>query len=217
MPSLLAYTGIHQLLRGMSGGPEITLESVFLTLAFATIYSYAIALGYRLTYQGEEYNRNFAHSIIILGTLVSLVIAVIGDNIARALGVFGAFSIIRYRVPIRDPKDVTYILASVVVGLATGVGEILEAGLATMIILLLVFVLYWFPLGLGMPFPEPSKKKKKKKDKEANDAADKEKNPPAVPSPTAITAEPPGEKHENHKHKKKKNHREGENDARYDD
>ncbi|MGE3808211.1 MAG: DUF4956 domain-containing protein [Gemmataceae bacterium] len=140
-------------------GGQVSFTQVLVTLAFATFYSFVIAFTYARTYSGKKFSRNFAHSIILLGVLVSLVIAIIGNSVARAFGVFGALSIIRYRVPIRDPKDITFVLASVVVGLACGVQEYPEAGLATLFLIVLVTVIYRFSLGLGSdvePAPDES-------------------------------------------------------------
>src|SRR5262245_61809524 len=128
----------------VDSGPQLDITQTCLTLVFATVYSYVIAFTYRHTYQGEQYNPNFAHSVVLLGTLVSLVIAIIGNSIARAFGVFGALSIIRYRVPIRDPKDIVFVLASVVIGMACGVQEYPEAGLAPLFFVRLSDALHGF-------------------------------------------------------------------------
>lgn len=155
-----------------NAGTHIDPEQTLVTLCFATLYSYFIAFTYRKTYQGTDYNRNFAQSVVILGVLVSLVIAIIGNSIARAFGVFGALTIIRYRVPMRDPKDIVFILASVVVGMACGVKEYPEAGLATLFVVALVVAMYWSSLGLGpAPQPEEKGKKDKKKKKHKGEAA----------------------------------------------
>ena len=137
---------LHRLI---GSNDEIQLGFVFWILVVATLYSFLIALMYRFTFKGVEYSQNFAQSIVILGVLVAIVISLIGDNVARAFGVFGALSIIRYRVPIKDPKDLTYILAAVVIGLACGVGELMEAGVATLFLLVLIKVLYDHDLWLG--------------------------------------------------------------------
>ena len=140
------FTWLHE--HVIASGPQLNVGQTLLTLFFSSLYAYIIALNYRRTYQGKEYNVNFAHSVVLLGSLVSLVIAIIGNSIARAFGVFGALAIIRYRVPIRDPKDIVYVLASVVIGLACGVQEYPEAGLATLFFVGLAQVLYRFPMGL---------------------------------------------------------------------
>ena len=152
---------IEKMLSGETGSSDINFETIAWTLFFSILYSYSIALAYRLTYRGPAYSRNFAQSIILLGVLVSIVIAVVGNSVARAFGVFGALSIIRYRVPMHDPKDLTYVLGSVVIGLACGVGEYIEAGFATLVLISLLTVMHLSSLGLGPPDSMEGKKHKK--------------------------------------------------------
>jgi uncharacterized membrane protein YhiD involved in acid resistance len=191
---LLGTSPLHEFL----GVPHtqdspLSLGFVMAVLVFATVYCYLIALSYRLTYQGQEYRRNFAQSVILLGVLVAMVIALIGNNVARAFGVFGALAIIRYRVPITDAKDLTIILSSVVIGLACGVGQYLEAGAATIFIIVLIVLMYWSSLGLG----EPDHHKPKKWELEGEQVQRQD------ASHTPHDTDPhKNEKHHHHKHRK---------------
>lgn len=45
---------------------------------------------------------------------------IIGSNIARAFALVGAMSIVRFRNPLKDPKDLTFIFASIAIGMASG-------------------------------------------------------------------------------------------------
>jgi hypothetical protein len=171
-------------------GVRLSLGFVIGVLVFATVYCYLIALTYRLTYQGQEYRRNFAHSIILLGVLVAMVIALIGNNFARAFGVFGALAIICYRVPVDNAKDLTIILSSVVIGLTCGVGQYLEAGAATLFIIALIALMRVSSLGLG----EPDHHKLKRWEHEAQQAQ--------LPQQQLTTALDDGNEHHKHKHHK---------------
>ena len=45
----------------------------------------------------------------------------IGGNLALALGMVGALSIIRFRTPIKDPKDITFLFWSMTAGIVNGI------------------------------------------------------------------------------------------------
>jgi uncharacterized membrane protein YhiD involved in acid resistance len=47
---------------------------------------------------------------------------VVGSSLARAFGIVGVASLIRYRAKIDDPKDAVVMLCALAVGLAAGVG-----------------------------------------------------------------------------------------------
>lgn len=65
---------------------------------------------------------------------------VVGDNAARAFGIFAAASLVRFRTNIRDPKEITVLLIALALGLATGVGR-WDLGI---ILALFVLPLLWF-------------------------------------------------------------------------
>lgn len=64
---------------------------------------------------------------IILGIVGAVVMLVVGASLARAFGIVGAASLIRYRAKIDDPKDAGVMLTTLSVGLASGVGLYLLA------------------------------------------------------------------------------------------
>jgi hypothetical protein len=59
---------------------------------------------------------------IMLAVVGALIMFVVGSSLARAFGIVGAANLIRYRTRIDDPKDAVVMLATLSVGLATGVG-----------------------------------------------------------------------------------------------
>ena len=76
---------------------------------------------------------------IILALVGAVIMLVVGASLARAFGIVGAASLIRYRSKIEDPKDAVVMLSSLSVGLAAGVGLY---GLATVSTIVLVIALY---------------------------------------------------------------------------
>jgi uncharacterized membrane protein YhiD involved in acid resistance len=80
------------------------------------------------------------HTQIILAIIGATVMLIVGQSLARAFGIAGAASLVRYRAKIDDPKDAGVMLASLGVGLACGVGLYLLAAFATGFVML---VLWW--------------------------------------------------------------------------
>jgi len=58
---------------------------------------------------------------IVLAIVGAMVMLVVGSSLARAFGIVGVASLIRYRAKIADPKDAVVMLATLSVGLACGV------------------------------------------------------------------------------------------------
>jgi uncharacterized membrane protein YhiD involved in acid resistance len=59
---------------------------------------------------------------IILAVVGAVIMLVVGASLARAFGIVGVASLIRYRSKIDDPKDAVVMLSALAVGLASGVG-----------------------------------------------------------------------------------------------
>jgi uncharacterized membrane protein YhiD involved in acid resistance len=110
-------------------------------LAIALLCGFFISLLYRWTYRGPGYSATFVSSIASLTMITALVIMVIGNNLARAFGLVGALSIIRFRTAIKDTQDIVYIFFALVVGMAAGVSLHLTAIAGTLFVGLSLFVL----------------------------------------------------------------------------
>ena len=77
---------------------------------------------------------------ILLAIVGGIVMIVVGQSLARAFGIVGVASLVRYRAKIADPKDAGVMLACLGIGLACGVGVYLIAIFATAF---LIGFLWW--------------------------------------------------------------------------
>lgn len=78
---------------------------------------------------------------VILAIVGALVMIVVGASMARAFGIVGAASLIRYRAKISDPKDAGVMLCALGVGLAAGVQLYGIAIAATGFLLIVLYAL----------------------------------------------------------------------------
>ncbi len=119
-------------------------------VAIAFLCGLLVSFFYRHTHKGLHYATNFNTALIALAMITTVVITVIGNNLARAFGLVGALSIIRFRTAIKDMHDIVFIFFSLALGMATGVGLYLSAILGGVFIGVVLFVLSRFDLA----FPE---------------------------------------------------------------
>jgi uncharacterized membrane protein YhiD involved in acid resistance len=78
---------------------------------------------------------------IILAMVGATVMVVVGASLARAFGIVGAASLVRYRAKVDDPKDAGVMLACLGIGLASGVGVYAVATVSAVVILVVVLAL----------------------------------------------------------------------------
>ena len=120
---------------------ELTVETIVLRMAAASILACFIYLSYRISHDGSIYSRKFNVSLVVLTMITTTVMIVIGNNIALSLGMVGALSIVRFRTAIKDARDTMYIFWTIVVGICCGSGDYLVAGIGSAFVfgLLLLF------------------------------------------------------------------------------
>ena len=81
-------------------------------------------------------------ALILLAPIVGLVILVIGNNIATAFSLAGAFALVRFRSAPGDPKDIAFVFMSVTMGLTCGLGYWIFAAFATVVLCAIIIVLH---------------------------------------------------------------------------
>ncbi|MBC8192653.1 MAG: DUF4956 domain-containing protein [Candidatus Marinimicrobia bacterium] len=101
---------------------NIRTGDVLLNLLVAFLCGLVIAQTYKMTFGGASYSKSISNSLVVLAMITTVVIIVIGNNLARAFGLVGAMSIIRFRTAVKDPMDIVFIFFSLTIGLAAGVG-----------------------------------------------------------------------------------------------
>ena len=121
-------------------GWKVTIPRIILRLALAAALAAMLAFRPRKDSTVIQRNLYVAQTQILLAVVASSLMMVVGDNAARAFGIFAAVSLVRFRTNIRDPKEITVLLISLSIGLATGVGRWELA----VILALFVLPLLWF-------------------------------------------------------------------------
>jgi len=108
-----------------------TFDVIAINLGYSLVLGAFIALVYAKTHRGVSYSQSFVHTLILLTLMTAVVMMVIGNNLARAFGLVGALSIIRFRTVVKDTKDTAYVFFALAVGMAVGTNAYLVALLAT--------------------------------------------------------------------------------------
>lgn len=117
------------------------LDSIVLNFAAATIIGLVIFLCYMLTHSRAVYSAKFNVSLLMMTVITTLVMSVIGNNIALSLGMVGALSIVRFRTAIKDVRDTAYIFWCIAVGICCGVSEYFLVGVGSLVIFLVLLTL----------------------------------------------------------------------------
>ena len=108
---------------------------------------FLISLLYRKTHRGLNYEHTFMATLVLLAPIVSIVMLYIRGDLVLSLGLIGSLSIIRFRTPIKDTRDMVFLFWVIAVGLGAGTYNWAVVVISTIIITILVALLYFFRYG----------------------------------------------------------------------
>lgn len=133
-----------------SGGDERTMVGIVQVIG-AMLLSFSLSLViayiYRVTHVGVSYSQSMVKTFILMSVVVSVIMIIIGSNIARAFSLVGALSIIRFRTAVKDATDVAFIFLTMAIGMACGTGFWDIAVVLTATSVALIYFMYRFDIG----------------------------------------------------------------------
>ena len=129
-----------------------TLRDGLAALLMAFVLSHIIALTYVHTHQGLSYSNTFVQSLVMGGVVTTTMMLAIGSNVVWGIGVVGALALVRFRTNVRDPRDIIFVFASLVAGVAAGTRAYGLALMGTVIFCLVAMYLSRVPFGVRRSF-----------------------------------------------------------------
>jgi uncharacterized membrane protein YhiD involved in acid resistance len=115
-------------------------------LCLSFVLSLFVGWVYRATHKGISYSQQYVHTLVMMGTIVSLIMLIIGSNVARAFALVGALSIIRFRNAVKETRDVGFIFLAMAIGMAVGTRFYLLAVFSTAVLSAFMIVMTRFNL-----------------------------------------------------------------------
>jgi hypothetical protein len=141
---------IDRLFGGRQTGAQVggetwaeTMGHISLRFLLAALLGAALAFRPRKRILALKRNPYVSQTQILLAIVAAALMIVVGDNAARAFGIFAAVSLVRFRTNIRDPKEITVLLISLAIGLSAGVGRWDLAIVLTLFSLVVLWLLEW--------------------------------------------------------------------------
>lgn len=120
----------------------VTLSVMAIVFGLLVAFVYTVSLPRR----GKE-RKALATTLVLLTTLITFVTLVIEDSQARAFGLVGALSIVRFRTVVEDTRDTAFVIFAVVVGMAIGAGQLYIAALLIPLITTAALIMRLFVVG----------------------------------------------------------------------
>jgi uncharacterized membrane protein YhiD involved in acid resistance len=100
-----------------------------------------IAQLYRSTYKGTRYSQDFVQTLIMIGTITTILIMVVSGNSGIAFGMFAAFSMIRFRRNLGQARDLGFVFFAMAIGMVVGARLYTEAVIVTPLVASLLYLI----------------------------------------------------------------------------
>ena len=120
-------------------------QSIFWLVAAigaALVVSLPVSWLYMAVRSGEDYDQSLVNTIIVLPMIVTGIVIIVQNSLALAFSLAGIAGAVRFRNSLKSSGDALFILLSVGIGLAAGIGAIELAAVIT-IAFNYVFALLW--------------------------------------------------------------------------
>ncbi len=125
----------------------VSSYDLVIALASSTVLTLLLAKLYMVTHGGYSYSKSFLQTIVLVGVTVALIMIIIGSDIARAFALVGAMSIVRFRTPVKDARDLVFVFAAIAIGMACGTQFHVFAAIFTAFVAGLVLFFYYWGFG----------------------------------------------------------------------
>ena len=137
---------------GVLASDLATFREAVAALLTAFVLCHVIALVYVWSHQGLSYSNTFVQSLVMSGIVTTTMMLAIGSNIVWGIGVVGALALVRFRTNVRDPRDIIFVFAALVAGVAAGTRAFGLALLGTTAFCLVALYLSRIPFGVRRSF-----------------------------------------------------------------
>lgn len=134
------------MLNSIITGTEITLSAFLICTAVSLVLGLLTAA---LCMYKNRSSQSFVLALAVLPTVVQVVIMLVNGNIGAGVAVAGAFSLVRFRSASGSAREISLIFLSMAIGLATGMGYVVLAGLFFVILAAFLLALQSLRFGAG--------------------------------------------------------------------
>ena len=130
---------MEKLKNTLSTANEVNLVYTLIACLLCVLCSYILQIVFKNKSSSFSNRAQLQNLIPILSVTVFLVISVVKSSLALSLGLVGALSIVRFRTPIKEPEELTYIFISIAIGVGFASGQIILTSLIFFIIIMVIF------------------------------------------------------------------------------
>lgn len=111
------------------------------SVLFAIILGCLLFLTYKKVFKSGGYKIKFNINLLITVFVTTLLMTIIRNNVATSVGLLGVISVVRFRVKIKDYRDIAFILWAIGIGISIGTKSYLLGFIYSILISITLIIL----------------------------------------------------------------------------
>lgn len=123
---------------GVAPYAVLEIRTVIIYMLVAAVLGLITGGVYVIVSKRAQRSASFFLSLVMISAVVSVVILLVGNNIAGAFSIAGIFTLVRYRSIPGDGKDIAFVFMAMAAGLSCGLGHLTLAFSVVMVLALVV-------------------------------------------------------------------------------
>lgn len=97
----------------------VSFWDIVLSLLFTGLLSAIMYYTFKNSRSEIVYDSKFNVTLVMIAIVVTLMLQLVGTNLALSVGIMGSLSIVRFRTNTKDPRDLGFVFWAMAVGLAS--------------------------------------------------------------------------------------------------
>ncbi len=119
----------------------ISFTSLFINLGIGALVAILLKIHYKKYGSTISNREEFSNIFPFILLTTTLVITIVKSSLALSLGLVGALSIVRFRTPIKEPEELSYLFICIAAGLGFGANQTLIT-LASVVLILAFMTMF---------------------------------------------------------------------------
>jgi hypothetical protein len=128
---------------GASPPPQTIVASLLLAFVVGQLVGWI----YMATHTSPSYSSSFVASLVVLPVIVALMMILMSGSLMIAFGLLAVFAVVRFRNVLKDTRDTTFILWSIVEGMGAGTYRYATTIIGAATITVILAYLWWTQFG----------------------------------------------------------------------
>ncbi len=137
---------MFEYLQLQNSSEQPTSLGILIAVLSSFFLSSLVVFTYEMTHKKVAKPAYFLQSLALISIVACTVMHAIGDSVARGLGMLGALAIIRFRTNLDNPINMTFMFASLAIGISCGVFGFTIAFIGTVVFCCAAFILRYSPI-----------------------------------------------------------------------